>query len=288
MTDLANKKKSHITPESTQNVAKTLKMFQVMDAKEKISQIQAETKKVVLKSESKSDKKENRETHGKMNQLANADPKKEEASSPNKSEDKFVSGMSKSLPNKNSSISGNDNGKNSSKVGRSSSTKDIVNRYQNKLNVDNSSYGNESSIKRHSTDPSGKIQNSFQPDFMNKVNLGLMKQMKSKLSEEKVVNVFKSVVTSSDNDRSDHMKETKEEGSNPGNEANKSNLIGFEQLASIKLKTVQNRKKSIDTMDFDLIQVHEKLAHPTITRARPSKKLKQRRLPSRYSQIQSS
>ena len=66
----------------------------------------------------------------------------------------------------------------------------------------------------------------------------------------------------------------------------KSNFVASN--CNIKVKVLSNQENNIEVLDFDMIVEHEKLTHPTITRARPSKNLSQRRIPSRYAKTKSS
>ena len=306
MNEKGDKAKSLAASGSSQNIAKTLKMFRDMDAKEQAPPVpQAKLKPGLIneKSELKIEHKElndgkNQQIKGakerilEMNANSNISGRglafngeknnvKDKVRLQNEFTNKSAPGTLKNEPNKVSHSSDHDNNKDSSKVLRSSSMKKFVSKYQDKLSVDTSSSGNNSVTKRHSTGPVGQIRNSFQADFMNKVNIGLLKQMQSRGSEEKTIDAFKSVIHSSiDKQNEKAIKDVKKAITSSEKQAETKSYSVFKDSSS--------SGNNVQGLDLDVVADHEKLIHPTITRARPSKNSRPRRPPSRYSKIMNS
>jgi len=303
MNNVETKIKSDMACKSSQSIAKTLKMFQEMDAKEQVKPIKPTETKFGLKTKASNNNSKAIEISGDKNrQIKEENERKLEINTnfmepgreskiegiKDKPSSKAISGDTlQKLPDKTKAISNQDEAKNSSKVTRSSSTKESVKRYQDKLRVNTSSSGDASVTKRHSTGPVGNIQHSLQSDFVNKVNMGLLKQMQSKSSEEKVVDAFRAIITSAKKDGKENEKNFKQRNADLEKEV-KEKLNAKASNCNITVKVLKNQENNIEVLDFDMIEEHEKLAHPTITRARTSKSLKHRRIPSRYAKIQNS
>ena len=293
MSKLVGKAKDPTANGGTQNVSETLKMFREMDKKENMNTIAPGKSKFGLKGKSTDDKIESGDIdvkgkrEVKVDEKSNKNPTEDKEHSESKVAENVVPGAVKGASDKFKPTSDHVTKKDSSKVTRSSSTKEIVNRYQNKLNVDTTSSGNNAATNRHSMGPVGNIRNSFQPDFMNKVSMGLMKQMKSQGSQELAISAFKSSLSSANKKTQSNMTDIEEIKSCPSKQLKSEKSI-IATNEGTRVNGLSKCESNIEIQDFDVVLEQEKLTHPTITRAKPPNNLRQRRIPSRYAKMQSS